>query len=69
MAAEPAAADVSERAAPRAGLRIVLVLSTVALIAVGFAGCASVGPTGAVTANALEGSDRVVWDCGWRTIP
>ena len=68
MAAERVTADVSERAAPRARRRIVLLLSTMALIAAGFAGCASVGPTG-VTANALEGSDRVVWDCGWRTMP
>ena len=68
MAAEPVAADVSERA-PRAGLRIALLVSTAALIAAGFAGCASVAPTGAGTANALEGSDRVVWDCGWRTMP
>ena len=68
MAAEHVAADVSERT-PRPGLRIALVLSTAALIAGGFAGCASIGPTGAVTPNALEGSDRVVWDCGWRTMP
>jgi len=68
MGAEPVMAAPVARA-PRSGVRIALFASVAALAAAAFSGCASVGSTGAVSANAVEGGDRVVWDCGWRVIP
>jgi hypothetical protein len=68
MAAETVMAGVTERA-PRSAMRIVFFLSTAALAAAAFAGCASIGSTGARSPNASEGGDRLVWDCGWRALP
>ncbi len=44
-------------------------LTTAALATAVFAGCASVGAPGAVSGSAGESNDRLVWDCGWRTLP